>query len=99
MQPHPTFPQVKPVDSWATSWANVMGVVIGEGAKPDPVSSHENIRGGAFIAARSSPEETIDMFHPFRALYFGARTPRPTHWPSLARPVGRRLIRKIRNPL
>jgi hypothetical protein len=101
MQPHPAFPKVKPVDSWATSWGNVMGIVAGPGSTPDPVSSHENIRGGAFAPAQPlSPEGTTDLFRPFRALYFSPRTkPRTTHWPSLARPVGRRYIRKIRNPL
>ena len=76
MQPHPAFPKVKPVDSWATSWENVMGIVAGPGSTPDPVSSHENIRGGAFAPAQPlSPEGTTDLFRPFRALYFSVRTP------------------------
>jgi hypothetical protein len=96
MQQPPAFPKVAPVDSWATSWGNVLGIVAGPGSTPDPVSSHENIRGGTFPAANPlRPEEAIDLFRPFRALYFGARKPRATHWTSLARPTGRRLIRRI----
>jgi hypothetical protein len=97
MQPPPVFPKVAPADSWATSWANVMGrIIANEGTKPNPASSHDNIRGGNFSAYPLRPEETIDFFRPFRALYFGERyKPRTTHWPSLSRPPGRHLIRKI----
>ncbi len=69
---------------------------IADSLAPDAAGSRENRRGGSFAATPSrlaGPD--LDLFRPFRALYFGGPKPRVTHWPSLARPVGRYLVRKI----
>ena len=94
MQTHPAFSVA--VDRRATGAGSVTGHAAAAVPPPGSASSHDHIRGGTFAVNPLRPQEAIDLFRPFRALYFGARhKPRATHWPSLARPSGRYLIRKI----